>query len=88
MKSIRRTTQFKRDVRRMRRRGKDTDKLRSVINLLFREDPLPARLHDHELGGRWKGIRDLHIEPDWILLYSADSDELVLIRTGSHADLF
>lgn len=88
MKSIRRTTQFKKDVRKMRRRSKDMEKLKRVIALLLSGNPLPPRLRDHELTGPWKGTRDLHIEPDWLLLYEMDDDELILIRTGSHADLF
>lgn len=70
MQTIRRTTQFKRDVRRLRRRGKDLDKLKRVISLLLSNGPLPERLRDHELSGRWRGVRDLHIEPDWIFLES------------------
>ena len=72
----------------MRRRSKDMEKLKRVIALLLSGNPLPPRLRDHELTGPWKGTRDLHIEPDWLLLYEMDDDELVLIRTGSHADLF
>lgn len=88
MKSIRRTTQFKKDVRKVQRRGKNLDKLKKAITLLLSGNPLPPRLRDHELTGPWKGTRNLHLEPDWLLLYEMDGDELVLIRTGSHADLF
>lgn len=88
MKSIRRTAQFNKDVRKMQRRVKNLDKLKRVIKLLLSGNPLPPRLRDHELTDPWKGTRDLHIEPDWLLLYEMDDDELVLIRTGSHADLF
>ena len=88
MKSIRRTTQFKKDVKKVQRRGKNLNKLKRVIALLIAGEPLPPRLRDHELTGSWKGTRDLHIEPDWLLLYEIDEDELVLIRTGSHSDLF
>ncbi|HUF09812.1 MAG TPA: type II toxin-antitoxin system YafQ family toxin [Rhodothermales bacterium] len=88
MRSIRRTTQFKRDVRRLKRRSKDLDKLKRVIELLLSDDALPERLHDHELTGQWTGVRDLHIESDWLLLYQRTDDELVLIRSGAHADLF
>ena len=88
MKSIRRTTQFKKDVKRIQRRGKNLEKLKRVVLLLVEGKPLPAALRDHELTGNWKGIRDLHIEPDWLLLYDTEPDEIVLIRTGSHSDLF
>ncbi len=79
---------FKRDVRRAKKRGKDTDQLRAVLSLLIEQKPLPASYNDHPLGGDWSGFRDLHIEPDWLLLYRVDGDELQLARTGTHADLF
>ena len=88
MRTIRRTAQFKRDVRRLKRRGKDFGKLKWVIGLLLTESALPGRPRDHQLTGPWKGIRDVHIEPDWLLLYQLTGQELVLIRTGTHAGLF
>ena len=51
-------------------------------------EPLPPRLKDHPLTGDWRGWRDLHIEPDWLLLYKIEGNDLILARTGSHADLF
>jgi len=83
-----RSSRFKRDVRRLERQGKDLTKLRAVLSLLIEEEPLPDRYHDHALLGDWKGFRDLHIEPDWLLLYRVRDGELQLARTGSHADLF
>lgn len=80
--------QFRRDVRRVERRGKDMNKLRHVLTLLIEERPLPVRLRDHPLKGEWKGWRDLHIEPDWLLIYKADADTVRFERTGTHADLF
>ena len=79
---------FKRDVRKAERCGKDMDKLKIVLSLLIERTPLPANLNDHPLQGDWKGWRDLHIEPDWLLLDRVDGDELRLARTGAHADLF
>jgi mRNA interferase YafQ len=75
-------------VKRAERRGKDMDKLKLVLSLLLEERPLPARYNDHLLRGDWKGFRDLHIEPDWLLLYRIEGDELQLARTGTHSDLF
>ncbi len=63
-------------------------KLRDVLTLLIAAEPLPARLKDHPLTGGWRGWRDLHIEPDWLLLYKIDGNDLILARTGTHADLF
>jgi mRNA interferase YafQ len=88
MREIIRTIQFKRDVKRAEKRGKDMTKLRDLILLLAGETPLPVRFKDHPLSGEWKHHRDCHIEPDWLLLYKIDANDLYLVRTGSHADLF
>ena len=88
MRDIIRTIQFKRDVKRAEKRGKDMAKLRDLILLLAGETPLPVRYRDHPLSGEWKHHRDCHIEPDWLLLYKIDDYELYLVRTGSHVDLF
>ncbi len=88
MREIIRTIQFKRDVKRPEKRGKDMAKLRDLILLLAGETPLPVRYKDHPLSGEWKHHRDCHIEPDWLLLYKIDDNDLYLVRTGSHADLF
>lgn len=82
------TGQFRRDVKRAKRRGKDMEKLRRVLRLLIEEEPLPTRLRDHPLKGDWKGCRDLHIEPDWLLLHSLVDDVVRFERTGTHSDLF
>jgi len=83
-----RGAQFRRDAKRAEKRGKDMSKLGALLLLLLEEQPLPARYRDHALKGEWSGLRDSHIEPDWILLYYIEGDELHLIRTGTHADLF
>jgi mRNA interferase YafQ len=62
--------------------------LRDVLTLLIDAEPLPPRLKDHPLTGDWRGYRDCHIEPDWLLLYEIDGNDLILARTGTHADLF
>jgi len=79
--------QFKRDVKLAEKRGKDMDKLRAVIGLLLDGQPLPRELGDHPLKGEWKPSRDLHLEPDWVLIYEAD-DSVNFWRTGTHSDLF
>ena len=58
------------------------------MTLLIDETPLPSSLLDHSLKGDWRGCRDLHIEPDWLLLYSLDGDIVRFERTGRHTDLF
>ena len=82
------TTQFKKDIRKQLRKGKSQQKLIQVIELLLSGKPLPEKNKDHPLKGNWKGRRDCHIEPDWILIYRITADELLLERTGSHSDLF
>ena len=83
-----RSSQFKRDVKRAGRRGKDLAKLRELLTSLIQQEPLPARNLDHPLRGIWRGYREAHIEPDWLLIYRVVGDELRLVRTGSHSDLF
>ncbi len=70
------------------RRGKDMTKLREVLRLLAEGSPLPPPYRDHSLGGDWKSYRECHLEPDWLLIYKIDSDNLLLARTGTHSDLF
>jgi len=88
MKTIRRTSQFKRDVKRMQRQGKDLEKLKRVLESLVKGEGLAPKYCDHVLVGQYKGTRECHIEPDWLLLYELAESEIVLIRTGSHSDLF
>lgn len=88
MRNLIRGTQFKRDVKLAERRGKDLAKLRELILLLVEGDSLPPRYKDHSLSGNWKHHRDCHIEQDWLLLYKIDGDDLHLVRTGTHSDLF
>lgn len=80
--------QFKRDVKLEEKRGKDMKKLRHVIGLLLTGQPLPRELGDHPLQGDWKPRRDIHIEPNWQLIYHVDGDVVRFERTGTHADLF
>lgn len=72
----------------MKRRGKDTDKIKAVIVTLINEEPLPERYRDHALIGNYKDRRECHIEPDWLLVYKLADDEIIFERTGSHSDLF
>ena len=83
-----RSSQFKRDVRRAAKGGRDLTKLRALLSWLIRQQPLTARHLDHPLRGIWKGYREAHIELDWLLIYRVEDSELRLVRTGSHADLF
>ena len=88
MKSLSQTTQFAKDVSRMGHRGKDLGKLQNVVRRLACDEALDPRHRDHPLHGDWRGSRDCHVEPDWVLIYTADASSLKLERTGTHADLF
>ena len=82
-----RSTQFKRDARKAQKQGKDLTKLRRLLASLILQEPLSARHLDHLLRGIWKGYREAHIEPDWLLIYRIEGHELHLVRLGSHSDL-
>jgi mRNA interferase YafQ len=82
------TNQFKKDIKRAIKRGKDLAKLKAVVDLLLADKPLPPKNRDHQLGGHWAGPRDCHIEPDGILIYKILEGEIRLERNGTHADLF
>lgn len=88
LRKLNTTTKFEKGVELAKRRGKDITKLKTVIELLLSHKTLPRELLDHPLKGKWKGSRDLHLEPDWVLIYKVDDLNLWLIRTGTHADLF
>lgn len=81
-------TQFKRDLKLAEKRGKNLAKMRELILLLGEGAQLPTRYRDHALSGNWKHFRDCHIGPDWLLVYKIDGDDVYLVRTGTHADLF
>lgn len=81
-------TQFKRDVKLNIKRGKDISKLKTLMTLLIEDKPIPPEYKDHPLKGNWTHHRDSHIEPDWLLIYKIDGDDLYFVRTGTHADIF
>ena len=88
MKKVSQTRQFSRDVKRMRKRGKDLEKLQEIVKLLTEGTPLPPNHRDHPLTGPWQPSHDCHIKADWILIYTVDKESLRLERTGRHSDLF
>ncbi len=85
---IERTSQFKRDVKKAIKRGKDATKLKKLMVMLAERQALPIRYRDHALTGNYKGTRECHIEPDWLLVYTLDEQLIRFERTGSHSDLF
>ena len=82
------TTQFKKDYKRIKKQNKDLFNLRAVIEKLVAGQSLEPKFRDHQLSGSWKGHRNCHIEPDWILIYRITADDFYLERTGSHSELF
>lgn len=84
------TSQFRKDLKLAKKQGKDTEKLFAVIEQLANGEALAERYRDHGLTGDYKGCRECHIEPDWLLIYEIADDVLVLMlyRVGSHAMLF
>ena len=82
------TNQFKRDSKRVVKQGKPFDELLAVIETLTEEKSLSEKYRDHSLTGNWKGYRECHIKPDWLLIYKIELEALFLARTGSHAELF
>ena len=84
------TTQFKKDYKLAMKRGLEIELLDNIIRLLAKGETLPEKNCDHALSGNWAGHRECHVQSDWLLVYRADSDILVLTLTctGSHSDLF
>ena len=81
---------FKKDYKRIKKRGRNIEKLKHVIELLASGQKMDQKYRDHELTGNYKNFRECHIEPDWLLIYQIENEELILIlsRTGTHSDLF
>ena len=88
MKKITIGSRFRKDVKLAQRRGMDMSKLRALIEMLAGGKPLPERCRDHPLKGEFASFRDCHIEPDWLLIYATTKEDLKLVRTGTHGDLF
>ena len=88
MLSVTTTDQFESDLSRMIRSGSDPELLWALVDLLVESRTVPEEFRDHELEGEWAGVRDIHIEADWLLLYRISKQSLHLVRTGTHNDLF
>lgn len=86
--TIRATSRYRKVYKRCIKRDKEVEKLLAIIGLLQAGQPLPASNKDHILKGNYTGCRECHIEPDWLLIYRIDGEELILEDTGSHSDLF
>ena len=84
------SNRFKKDLKLVKKRGLKIDNLLNVINALAAEEKLDEKYRDHALTGDYRGFRECHVEPDWLLVYRVEQDELelFLFRTGTHSDLF
>lgn len=88
MRKLTFTTKFKKDLNRLKKQGKDPEKLFVFVQLLLDEGTIPPQYKDHGLVGEWKHCRECHVDPDWLLIYSITPEEIIAHRTGSHAELF
>lgn len=88
MLDVRYSTKFKKDFKICVKRRYDMALLQQVIDILKIPDALPPKNVDHNLSGNFVGYRECHVSPDWLLIYKQDVNELLLYRTGTHADLF
>ena len=84
------TSKFQKDLKRIQKRGYDISLLTEIIKKLANGEQLPEKNRDHSLSGEYSGCRECHITPDWLLVYEVDNGELILYltRTGTHSDLF
>lgn len=88
MKTIRKTVEFQRDIKRAKLTGKDLSEIGVLADLLKTDDPLPPEYYDHSLRGKWAGYRECHLEGDWLVIYRISGDTITFVRTGTHAELF
>ena len=88
--SIITTNHYRKQVRLVHKQGKNLSKLMEIVALLANGKPLPPKYRDHKLVGNFGGARECHIEPDWLLIYRIDNNNLILelLETGSHSELF
>ncbi|WP_176631589.1 type II toxin-antitoxin system YafQ family toxin [Desulfolutivibrio sulfoxidireducens] len=89
VREINETASFKRDMKRMARSGRyAVNELLTVVHALAEDIPLEPKYRDHVLTGNWRDHRECHIRPDWLLVYRLEPSTLILVRTGSHSELF
>ncbi len=79
---------FKRQLKSCQKKRYNMSVFQIVLELLAKSEPLPAKYKDHSLSGKWKGYRECHLAPDWLLIYQTTDEDLILAATGSHDELF
>lgn len=85
---IRASTQFKKDLKKIKKQNKDLMLLKTIVNAIVNRLAIDEKHKNHKLLGDYCGYAELHIQPDWLLIYQINKDELYLFRTGSHSELF
>ena len=88
MLDVRYSTKFKKDFKTCVKRRYDMELLQQIVDTLRIPDTLPPKNVDHNLSGNYAGYRECHVSPDWLLIYRVEGEELYLVRTGTHTDLF
>ena len=82
------TSKFAKDYTRIKKQGKNLGKLKVIVEILVSGQKLPPKFHDHQLIGDCAGCRECQVEPDWLLMYEVQEEEIIFLRTGTHSDLF
>ncbi|WP_028389275.1 type II toxin-antitoxin system YafQ family toxin [Legionella fairfieldensis] len=82
------TKQFEKDMKLAKKRGKELNKVFTLMRLILNEETIPLKNRDHSLTGNYVNRRECHIEPDWLLIYKLEDEEVIFERTGTHSDLF
>jgi len=88
MKNLALALNYEKDLKRLKKKHYDLDKIETPVEFLLKGEVLPAKYKDHALFGNLQGKRELHIEPNWLLMYKSTDTEISLIRTGTHDDLY
>lgn len=87
---VKTSARYRREFKKIMKRGYDKNKIKTVIDILSSGEPLPEQYSDHDLHGNFKGFRECHIDYDWLLVYRIFKNELILflMSTGTHSDIF
>ena len=88
LREVASTTQFKKDLKKALKQGRKADKIHNIVKRLQEGTPLHPKHRPHQLTGNWSPKLECHIEPDWLLIYEVTNEEVKLIRTGSHSELY
>ena len=88
MREFKYSSRFKRDYKLCKKCGRDMQKMQDILLILASGETIPEKYKDHPLKSNWKGYRDIHIEPDWILIYKLEGNNIILLAaTGTHSDI-